>query len=233
MSAADVYSFQHSFPSCYGQQSFEQNRLDSYFNGYSYPMPCGNSATTEFFQTANSDIFLQREQLFPSSSDTSQGSSPIAYQDHAQLQLLQSLTSDDSSSVSSGCSSAGSELDIPAASVPAPTKIKTKRGSAVPTVVRKKRRLAANARERKRMKGLNEAFDRLRQYLPSLGNDRQLSKHETLQMAQSYISALAELLDYINTDLNRHLLAIPKALRSTQGAKAILHSAKLRASVHV
>uniref|UniRef100_A0A903VJF4 BHLH domain-containing protein n=2 Tax=Aedes aegypti TaxID=7159 RepID=A0A903VJF4_AEDAE len=40
------------------------------------------------------------------------------------------------------------------------------------------------------MHALNEAFDRLRQYLPTIGNDRQLSKHETLQMAQSYISAL-------------------------------------------
>ena len=61
--------------------------------------------------------------------------------------------------------------------------------------VKKKRRLAANARERRRMQSLNEAFDRLRQYLPSLGNDRQFSKHETLQMAQSYISALCDLLD--------------------------------------
>lgn len=60
--------------------------------------------------------------------------------------------------------------------------------------IKKKRRLAANARERKRMQSLNDAFDRLRQYLPSLGNDRQLSKHETLQMAQSYITALYDLL---------------------------------------
>uniref|UniRef100_A0A182J0Q1 Uncharacterized protein n=1 Tax=Anopheles atroparvus TaxID=41427 RepID=A0A182J0Q1_ANOAO len=64
----------------------------------------------------------------------------------------------------------------------------------VPLPVKKKRRLAANARERKRMQNLNDAFDRLRQYLPSLGNDRQLSKHETLQMAQTYITALCELL---------------------------------------
>lgn len=58
----------------------------------------------------------------------------------------------------------------------------------------KKRRLAANARERKRMENLNEAFDRLRQYLPQLSNDQKLSKHETLQMAQSYISELDHLL---------------------------------------
>ena len=63
-----------------------------------------------------------------------------------------------------------------------------------PTVV-KKRRLAANARERRRMNGLNEAFDRLREVIPSLGEDHKLSKFETLQMAQTYISALCDLLD--------------------------------------
>lgn len=72
---------------------------------------------------------------------------------------------------------------------------KRKRNKTVPPVVKKKRRLAANARERKRMQNLNDAFDRLRQYLPSLGNDRQFSKHETLQMAQSYITALCDLLE--------------------------------------
>nr|XP_019532398.2 LOW QUALITY PROTEIN: protein atonal-like [Aedes albopictus] len=75
-----------------------------------------------------------------------------------------------------------------------PTKIKIKRGTTIPTVIKRKRRLAANARERKRMRGLNEAFDRLREHLPAGGDDRQLSKHETLQMAQTYITALCELL---------------------------------------
>lgn len=63
-----------------------------------------------------------------------------------------------------------------------------------PTIV-KKRRLAANARERRRMNGLNEAFDRLREVIPSLGEDHKLSKFETLQMAQTYISALCDLLE--------------------------------------
>lgn len=74
---------------------------------------------------------------------------------------------------------------------------KTKRRSSnklVSPVVMKKRRLAANARERRRMQNLNKAFDRLRTHLPSLGNDRQLSKFETLQMAQTYITALNDLL---------------------------------------
>ncbi|XP_039277594.1 protein lin-32-like [Nilaparvata lugens] len=62
-----------------------------------------------------------------------------------------------------------------------------------PTVV-KKRRLAANARERRRMNGLNEAFDRLRDVIPSVGVDHKLSKFETLQMAQTYIAALCDML---------------------------------------
>ena len=66
----------------------------------------------------------------------------------------------------------------------------------VPHVVLKKRRVAANARERRRMHSLNSAFDRLRQVVPSIGDDRKLSKFETLQMAQSYIVALSELLGY-------------------------------------
>ncbi|XP_058446158.1 protein atonal-like [Malaya genurostris] len=66
-------------------------------------------------------------------------------------------------------------------------------GCLQPEVV-KKRRLAANARERRRMNSLNDAFDRLRDVVPSLGNDRKLSKFETLQMAQTYIAALNELL---------------------------------------
>ena len=58
----------------------------------------------------------------------------------------------------------------------------------------KKRRIAANSRERRRMNGLNDAFERLRDVIPSLGSDHKLSKYETLQMAQTYIGSLASLL---------------------------------------
>ncbi|XP_017044406.1 transcription factor 15 [Drosophila ficusphila] len=61
--------------------------------------------------------------------------------------------------------------------------------------VQKRRRQAANARERKRMNGLNEAFDRLREVVPAPSIDQKLSKFETLQMAQSYILALCDLLN--------------------------------------
>ncbi|TRY81631.1 hypothetical protein DNTS_034004 [Danionella cerebrum] len=65
---------------------------------------------------------------------------------------------------------------------------------------RRRRRLAANARERRRMLGLNVAFDRLRSVIPNVESDRKLSKSETLQMAQIYILTLSELLEEKDCD---------------------------------
>ena len=59
--------------------------------------------------------------------------------------------------------------------------------------LRRKRRESANYRERRRMRRLNEAFDLLRQRLPSSAA-LPLSKQETLQMAVEYIMALKDLL---------------------------------------
>ena len=55
-----------------------------------------------------------------------------------------------------------------------------------PTIL-KHRREAANARERKRMNGLNDAFERLREVVPNLTSEQKMSKIETLHMAQTYI----------------------------------------------
>lgn len=68
-------------------------------------------------------------------------------------------------------------------------------GHQMPDSVMKKRRLAANARERRRMDLLNQGFDRLRTVLPGLGPETPLSKFETLQMAQEYINQLTTLLE--------------------------------------
>lgn len=67
--------------------------------------------------------------------------------------------------------------------------------------IEKTRRIAANARERRRMNGLNSAFDRLRTVLPSsmFQQQRRFSKYETLQMAQSYIAALQSILHLNNS----------------------------------
>lgn len=59
---------------------------------------------------------------------------------------------------------------------------------------KRQKRIDANDRERQRMGKLNSAFDNLRHLLPKHGNDRELSKFETIQIAKNYIRSLHELL---------------------------------------
>ena len=58
-----------------------------------------------------------------------------------------------------------------------------------------KKRADANDRERERMGKLNTAFNALRHLLPKHGNDRELSKFETIQIAKNYIKALNHTLE--------------------------------------
>jgi hypothetical protein len=82
----------------------------------------------------------------------------------------------------------------------------SKRAPAPIVQIEKTRRIAANARERRRMNGLNTAFDRLRTVLPSsmFQQQRRFSKYETLQMAQSYIAALQSILHLNSSSDNDH-----------------------------
>lgn len=60
----------------------------------------------------------------------------------------------------------------------------------------KQRRLKANARERSRMHGLNDALEELRAHVPCFARSSQkLSKIETLRLARNYIGALAAILE--------------------------------------
>ena len=61
--------------------------------------------------------------------------------------------------------------------------------------IMKHRRGMANARERKRMNGLNDAFERLREVVPNVNSEQKMSKMETLLVAQTYIKALAKLME--------------------------------------
>ncbi|KAL4635312.1 neurogenic differentiation factor 6-A-like [Arapaima gigas] len=58
----------------------------------------------------------------------------------------------------------------------------------------KLRRMEANARERNRMHGLNNALDSLRRVVPCYSKTQKLSKIETLRLAKNYIWALSEIL---------------------------------------
>ncbi|KAL1020914.1 hypothetical protein UPYG_G00006340 [Umbra pygmaea] len=59
----------------------------------------------------------------------------------------------------------------------------------------KARRSKANARERSRMHGLNDALDVLRKVMPCYSKTQKLSKIETLRLARNYIWALSEVLE--------------------------------------
>ncbi|CAK6964418.1 neurogenic differentiation factor 1 [Scomber scombrus] len=58
----------------------------------------------------------------------------------------------------------------------------------------KVRRMKANARERNRMHGLNDALESLRKVVPCYSKTQKLSKIETLRLAKNYIWALSEVL---------------------------------------
>lgn len=57
------------------------------------------------------------------------------------------------------------------------------------------RRIKANARERTRMHGLNDALENLRSIMPCHSKTQKLSKIETLRLARNYICALSEALE--------------------------------------
>ncbi|KAM4795123.1 neurogenic differentiation factor 4 [Rhinophrynus dorsalis] len=57
------------------------------------------------------------------------------------------------------------------------------------------RRVKANARERSRMHGLNDALENLRRVMPCYSKTQKLSKIETLRLARNYIWALSEVLE--------------------------------------
>lgn len=68
-------------------------------------------------------------------------------------------------------------------------------------VKKQQQRKAANMRERRRMKSINDAFDNLRNSIPSnLNADRRLSKVDTLRLAIRYIGHLSNLVQ-TTTDL--------------------------------
>ncbi|GFO38002.1 hlh transcription factor fer3-like 116 [Plakobranchus ocellatus] len=65
---------------------------------------------------------------------------------------------------------------------------KTSRKRRAPTL---DQRRAANVRERRRMYSLNEAFDCLRQRIPTFAYEKRLSRIETLRLAMAYISFMS------------------------------------------
>ncbi|KAM8858011.1 neurogenic differentiation factor 1 [Synchiropus picturatus] len=75
------------------------------------------------------------------------------------------------------------------------------------------RRMKANARERNRMHGLNDALESLRKVVPCYSKTQKLSKIETLRLAKNYIWALSEILRFGKApDLMSFVQALCKGL---------------------
>ncbi|XP_053705663.1 transcription factor 15 [Synchiropus splendidus] len=74
-----------------------------------------------------------------------------------------------------------------------------------------KQRSAANARERGRTQSVNSAFTALRTLIPTEPEDRKLSKIETLRLASSYISHLANMLHLGDRSDEQPCLSRPRA----------------------
>ena len=93
------------------------------------------------------------------------------------------------------CSSVSppSDLSFQASPSPSPRQYRGEKTNKIPKIppleVLQQRRLAANARERKRANKINFAFNRLRKVLPGF-NDREISKFEAIQLARNYIAQL-------------------------------------------
>lgn len=190
----------------------EESRLENKFFGNFLPFfddpdlkmaaDIGTRTDFEYRNLENCDIFglPLKYQHLPEESLGSPSSSSTSSQDHSEctedaLSWIQSDNGSTGSGEESTVSKKSDESDIAAAAKRASrNRNRRKRALTTSPVVVKNRRVAANARERRRMDSLNEAFDRLRHVVPSIGSDRQLSKYETLQMAQTYITALSELL---------------------------------------
>lgn len=90
----------------------------------------------------------------------------------------------------------GNELTNGYEQVKVPKKRGPKKKQMTPARVAKfkLRRIKANARERSRMHGLNEALEILRDIMPNFGMVQKLSKIETLRLAFNYIGALSDIL---------------------------------------
>ena len=198
------------------QYSFEAYQTTSLIESAQYDQVVWNQSPTHSMQSSEAeDLVINCHTTFATSS-TANNSLPMSnessinswlYSQTCQSGLEQPLENEDWEELMSTLSpgsipSCGSPCKSDTSSSrPVTSKWKRKKEFelTLPMHVQKKRRLAANARERKRMTSLNDAFERLREILPTTASDEQdskpISKMDALQMAQAYIKELSSLLE--------------------------------------
>uniref|UniRef100_A0A915I0M5 BHLH domain-containing protein n=1 Tax=Romanomermis culicivorax TaxID=13658 RepID=A0A915I0M5_ROMCU len=72
---------------------------------------------------------------------------------------------------------------------------------------------SASARERKRMGSLKNAFEELRQYIPTFPYEKRLSKIDTLNLTIAYIHFLRDIVACESSDPATYILATLKRSR--------------------
>ncbi|XP_063697595.1 protein lin-32-like [Culicoides brevitarsis] len=154
------------------------------------------SSLKTFSPFSSSDDNGHSHQMYPQHYGSHSSDDPNLYDSYELLELGEDDNYSKDNSFYEKSSSTASSTPVKASNKGKRGKQKTTQKQSPPSPnVMKKRRLAANARERRRMNGLNLAFNKLREVVPTLGDDQKLSKFETLQMAQTYIGALCDLLE--------------------------------------
>ena len=87
-----------------------------------------------------------------------------------------------------------------------------------------RQRQAANLRERKRMSSINDAFEGLREHIPTLPYEKRLSKVDTLRLAIGYINFLAEMIENDGDDIESPASSPPEAQKKV----IICHRGEMR-----
>ena len=82
-------------------------------------------------------------------------------------------------------------------------------------------RHAANMRERRRMQSINDAFESLRQHIPTLPYEKRLSKVDTLKLTIGWVGGFWYLvLDYHPSSIQVHQLpGLPPGHGQTSGGE--------------
>ena len=149
---------------------------------------------TQFYQNVFYSTSLGEENV----CEEEQPYHSLTYQPHISPAYSSSYSPSVSSLSPQTCPSVSppAELTYPACS-PSPRQFGGEKSHKIPKIppleVLQQRRLAANARERKRANKINFAFNRLRKVLPGF-NDREISKFEAIQLARNYIAQLTSVL---------------------------------------
>ena len=212
--SASYYNYNQTYSTQYSYEAYQTTSLIE--SAQNDQVVWHHSPTHSMQSSEAEDLVINCHAAFATSSDSLPMSNESSinswlYSQTCQSGLEQPLENEDWEELMSTLSPGSTSGSIPSCGSPCKSDISSSRPVTskwkrkkefeltLPMHVQKKRRLAANARERKRMTSLNDAFEKLREILPTTASDGQdskpISKMDALQMAQAYIKELSSLLE--------------------------------------